>query len=84
MSPSATLSGSNRTVAISVLIQSDLALPFQWSLSNVALGSILGSGSNAVYAAAADASGVNPVVGTQIVTVKDQYGNDGTCTIIQL
>ena len=80
---SATLSGTNLSVTISATVQSDLALPLQWSESAPSLGSLFTSGSNAVYTANV-ASGTQLVTGTQVVTVKDQYGNVGTCAIVQM
>ncbi len=74
---SATLSASNDVLQITVQVQSDLALPLQWSLSVPSLGSLFASGSNAVYTAR------NGATGNQIVTVRDQYGNDGVCSILQ-
>ena len=75
---SATLGSSNLVQNISVTLQSDLALPLQWSLSAPSLGTLTSSGSNAVYIARSGA------LGNQVVTVKDQYGNDGTCSILQV
>jgi len=75
---SATLGSSNLVQNISVTLQSDLALPLQWSLSAPALGTLTSSGSNAVYIARSGA------LGNQMVTVKDQYGNEGMCSIVQM
>lgn len=81
---SATLSGTNVSVTITAMVQSDLALPLQWSESAPSLGTLLASGSNAVYTAALNASGTQLVTGAQVVTVKDQYGNEGSCSIVQM
>ena len=82
---SATLSSSNRVLKISAQIQSDLALPLQWSVSAPSLGSLFSAGSNAVYTASfsEESNQVSLATGNQIVTVKDQYGNEGVCAIVQ-
>lgn len=74
------LGGSNaiRTVEFTAVISSSLALPLEWRVSNPAMGSIVGqSGSNAIYAANDGA------VGRNVVTVKDQFKNEGSAVVTQ-
>ena len=78
--PSASLGvtgGGTNVVGFTALIRSDLALPLKWSVANAALGAIVGSsGSNAVYVA-------NAQPGDNIITVRDQYGNEGSAAVHQ-
>lgn len=79
LSPSsATLSSGTNAVVFSAQAKSALALPLEWSVSNGSLGYITrGSGSNAVYTA------YSGKTGNQVVSVKDQYGNEGFASVIQ-
>jgi hypothetical protein len=75
-------SGSNSTAQLSQVFTAtsvgSLAMPFEWSVANPALGTIASqSGSNALYVANAGQKGEN------IVTVKDQYGNEGFAAVHQ-
>ncbi len=76
---SATLGGSSSNstvVAFTVSVSGALALPLEWRVSNPGLGVIVShSGSNAVYKANSGAKGDN------IVTVRDQYGNEGSAVV---
>lgn len=79
VSPSSvTLSGtSNNTVVFSVQAKSDLALPLVWGVADGSLGSInYSSGSNAIYIASSKK-------GNQVVSVKDQYNNEGFASVVQ-
>ncbi|MEI6564572.1 MAG: hypothetical protein WCO42_09745 [bacterium] len=83
ISPSSvTLGGasSNATEAVVFTAQTSgtLALPLEWRVSNPALGTIISqSGSNATYKANSGAKGDN------IITVRDQYQNEGSAVITQ-
>lgn len=72
-------SSSNSTAVVFTASVSDqLALPLAWSVSNPALGTIISSsGSNATYKANEGRTGDN------IVTVKDQYDNQGSAVVTQ-
>ncbi|MEI6514741.1 MAG: hypothetical protein WCO77_02080 [bacterium] len=82
VSPAAvTLGGSatNATTAVvfTAQVKDALALPLEWSVSSPALGIIIShSGSNATYKA-------NAATGENIVTVRDQYGNEGSAVVTQ-
>ena len=70
--------GTSVTVLFTASLNGTLALPLEWSVSNPSLGTIANhSGSNAVYAANGTATGDN------IVSVKDQYDNEGFATVHQ-
>jgi hypothetical protein len=73
-----TLGGSNgNTRVFSAQVSSSLALPLEWRVSDSSLGSIRSqSGSNAVYVA-------NPKKGDNIITVHDQYDNEGSAVVTQ-
>ena len=74
-----TLGGSNAssTVELTAHVSSSLALPLEWRVSNPALGTIVGqSGSNAIYSA-------NTRTGNNVVTVRDQFKNEGSAVITQ-
>ena len=74
-------SGSSNTTSAAVFtaqVSGNLALPLVWRVSNSALGNIVShSGSNATYQANSGATGDN------VVTVKDQYGNEGSAVVTQ-
>jgi hypothetical protein len=80
VSPSSvTLSGSTNSVTFTAQTKGNLGLPLEWHVANPALGIISGSsGSNAVYVAKSGQKG------TQVVSVKDQYGNEGFASIEQI
>lgn len=75
-------SGTNTAasaVVFNAQVSDALALPLEWRIANAALGSIISqSGSNATYKANAGKTGEN------IVTVRDQYGNEGSAVVTQL
>ena len=75
-------SGTNATasaVVFSAQVSDTLALPLEWRVANSALGSIIShSGSNATYKANSGRTGDN------IVTVSDQYGNEGSAVVTQI
>ena len=65
-------------VVFSAQVKSPLALPLAWRVSNTGLGNIISSsGSNATYSANSGRTGDN------IVTVRDQYGNEGSAVVNQ-
>ncbi|MEI6789412.1 MAG: hypothetical protein WCL49_13125 [bacterium] len=72
-------SSSNTTaVVFTASVSGQLALPLAWSVSNPTLGTIISaSGSNATYKANEGRTGDN------IVTVKDQYDNQGSAVVTQ-
>jgi len=72
-------SSSNTTAVVLTAVVSDqLALPLKWSVSDPTLGTIISaSGSNATYKANEGRTGDN------IVTVKDQYDNQGSAVVTQ-
>jgi len=73
-------SSSNATsvVVFSAQVNGALALPLEWRVSNSDLGNILSySGSNATYRANTGKTGEN------VVTVTDQYGNEGSAVVKQ-
>lgn len=77
---SVTLGGSNATSAVifSAQVKSPLAMPLAWSVANTTLGNIVSqSGSNATYRASPGHKGDN------VVTVRDQYGNEGSAVVTQ-
>lgn len=81
ISPSTvTLGGGTNTsgVVFTALVSDGLALPVKWSVGNPAMGYIASaSGSNATYVANTGKEGVN------LVTVKDQFGNEASAVINQ-
>jgi hypothetical protein len=65
-------------VVFTAQVSGNLALPLEWSVSNSGLGNIISaSGSNATYRANSGKTGDN------VVTVKDQYGNEGSAVVTQ-
>jgi hypothetical protein len=75
---SVTLSGGTNAVAFSAQTKSALALPLEWSVSDGSLGFVTrSSGSNAVYTANRGKTG------TQVISVRDQYGNEGFASVVQ-
>lgn len=59
-------------------VSNSLALPLEWRVSNEALGHIASqSGTKAVYVANRGMRGEN------VVTVRDQYGNEGSAAVTQ-
>ena len=65
------------TVTLNTTNTLSLSLPLVWSVSNSSLGSIAGgSGFSAVYSATAN-------LGQNIITARDQYGNEGFATVTQ-
>jgi len=72
-------STSNATaVVFTAQVSDQLALPLVWSVSNPTLGTIISSsGSNATYKANSGKTGDN------IVTVRDQYDNEGSAVVSQ-
>jgi hypothetical protein len=71
-------SSNTSSVAVFTANASGLALPLAWRVANPALGNIISaSGSNATYRANAGAKGDN------VVTVSDQYGNEGSAVVTQ-
>lgn len=82
LSPSsATISPTSNSVTFVATLNvtnTTLALPLTWSLANGSLGRIVGSsGLNAVYVG-------NGQAGNNVITVKDQYGNEGAASITQV
>lgn len=82
ISPSSyTLGGSSSNasaVVFTAQVSDTLALPLSWRVSNSSLGTIISaSGSNATYKANAGRTGDN------VVTVSDQYGNEGSAVVTQ-
>jgi hypothetical protein len=77
--PAATIGGSSSngtSVAFTANVSGALALPLEWRVSNASLGWIANhSGSNAVYKGNRNAKGDN------IITVRDQYGNEGSAVV---
>lgn len=78
---SAVLGGSSTnsyTQVFTAQVTGALALPLEWRVSNSALGNIISaSGSNATYQANVGRSGEN------VITVADQYGNEGSAVVVQ-
>jgi hypothetical protein len=71
-------SSNSTAVVFTASVSDQLALPLAWSVSNPALGTIISaSGSNATYKANVGVTGDN------IVTVKDQYDNQGSAVVTQ-
>lgn len=82
VSPSSVIlgaTGSNGfTQVFSAQTSGNLALPLEWRVSNAELGTIISSsGSNATYRANEGRRGDN------VITVTDQYGNDGSAVVMQ-
>jgi len=70
--------GASATVLFTASLNGPLALPLEWGVSNPGLGTIANhSGSNAVYVAQGSQTGNN------IVSVKDQYDNEGSAVVTQ-
>ncbi len=70
---------STRTQVFTAKVKGDLALPLEWHVSNTALGHITSSsGANATYLANEGRTGDN------VITAKDQYGNEGSAVVMQL
>lgn len=78
---SATLGGSSTnsyTQVFTARVNGALALPLEWRVSNPDLGHIISaSGSNATYQANVGRKGDN------VITVTDQYGNEGSAVVTQ-
>ncbi|MEI8138526.1 MAG: hypothetical protein WCI03_01520 [bacterium] len=74
-------SGSSNTtssVVFTAQVSGNLALPLEWRVANSGLGNIISaSGSNATYQANSGKTGDN------VITVKDQYGNEGSAVVTQ-
>jgi hypothetical protein len=71
-------SNATSTVVFTAQVSGDLALPLAWRVANPALGNIISSsGSNATYRANAGQKGDN------VITVSDQYGNEGSAVVTQ-
>jgi len=70
--------GSNTVIFTAVLhATNELSLPLEWRVSDPSLGSIVSqSGYTAVY----QSTGRN---GNNVVTARDQYGNEGSATVRQ-
>ena len=81
VSPSSSTLGGGSNAATQVFtahVSSSLALPLEWSVSNPGLGSLVShSGSNAIYVANAGKKGSN------VITVRDQYKNEGSAVVTQ-
>lgn len=83
ISPSSKVLGGESSNATSVVdftaqVTDPLALPLSWRVSNAALGNIISaSGSNATYKANSGAKGDN------VITVRDQYENEGSAVVTQ-
>lgn len=80
--PTVTLggSGSNAVTAreFTAVVSNDLALPLEWRVSNPSLGDIRSqSGTKAIYAANKGQKGDN------VITVRDQYKNEGSAIVTQ-
>jgi hypothetical protein len=78
---SVTLGGTSSngfTQVFSAQTSGNLALPLVWRVSNAELGALVSiSGSNATYRANEGRHGDN------VITVTDQYGNDGSAIVMQ-
>lgn len=75
---SVTLSTESNTVVLAVVgVSNSLALPLEWSVSDGSLGSIVSSSGYTATYRRTDANG------TQTVTARDQYKNEGYATIEQ-
>lgn len=81
---SVTVGGTSSNTSQTVVFMADvtgsgnLALPLSWRVSNAELGTIVSaSGSNATYRANEGRRGDN------VITVTDQYGNDGSAIVMQ-
>lgn len=71
-------SNATSAVVFTAQVSGTLALPLQWRVSDSALGNIISAaGSNATYRANSGRKGDN------IVTVTDQYGNEGSAVVTQ-
>ena len=82
ISPSSVVLGGSsnvtRVASFTATVSDALALPLSWRVSTPDLGTIISaSGSNATYKA-------NPgMTGDNVVTVRDQYGNEGSAVVSQ-
>lgn len=77
---SKTLGGSSNetSVVFTAAVSNTLALPLEWRVSNSALGNITShSGTKAVYVANSGKKGNN------VITVRDQYDNEGSAVVTQ-
>jgi hypothetical protein len=73
------VSNSSSSVSFTAFVDGNMALPLEWSVSAPNLGTIVShSGSNAVYKANKGVKGDN------IITARDQYGNEGAAVVTQL
>ncbi len=84
LSPASATLGTSSTNSSSAVVFTaqlhggSLSLPLAWRVSNTALGNIVSaSGSNATYQANSGKTGDN------VVTVTDQYGNEGSAVVTQ-
>jgi hypothetical protein len=85
------LTGNVFTAVFTASVSGPLALPLEWRVSNPAIGIIReASGSNAVYEAytqvRVDTNGVSSMgvmPGANVVTARDQYGNEGSAGVTQ-
>lgn len=74
-------SGTNTTTTTSTVTDNmalnDLSYPLTWSVSDASLGTIVeSSGDTALYRKTSNS-------GHQIITVRDQYGNEGYASVYQ-
>lgn len=68
---------TSTTTITSNMALNDLSYPLEWSVSNPAMGTIIrSSGDTALYR-------MNAVSGHQVITVRDQYGNEGYASVYQ-
>lgn len=70
------LSGATNSAQFTARVSGPLALPLEWRVSDPALGSISGTGSNAVYLRTTR-------VGNNLVIVRDQYEAEGFAAVTQ-
>jgi hypothetical protein len=78
---STTLGGASNLTSVvftAAVSNNPLALPLEWRVSNSALGNIVShSGDKAVYVANSGKKGNN------VITVRDQYDNEGSAVVTQ-
>ena len=89
VTPNAVTLSNVYTVVFTASIKGSLALPLEWRVSNPDIGVIqASSGSNAVYEAfrqsSPDSNGVYALLpGANVITARDQYGNEGSAGVTQ-
>lgn len=85
VTPNAVTLSNVYTVVFTASVKGALALPLEWRVSNPDIGAIqASSGSNAVYEAFRQSASSDALLpGANVITARDQYGNEGSAGVTQ-